>query len=72
MKRSIVKLSAHGHDDVAEWDTETVTPARLKEIEKEFKALMKQGYTPADVTDKIRLFICAAFRFKLSSSTTIF
>jgi len=49
--RTIRKLSGKGDEPVAEWETETVTPERLKEIETEFRALMDKGYFAADLTD---------------------
>lgn len=51
MKRVLRKLSGHGDDVVAEWDTETVSPERLKQIEQEFNTLLAQGYFAGDITD---------------------
>lgn len=50
--RKIRKMSQGGDDCVAEYDTETVTPERLAEIEKEFNEMMAKGYIAADITDK--------------------
>ena len=52
MKRSLRKLSSQGDTTIAEWDTDTVTPDRLQEIEQEFHNLTKQGWFAADVTDQ--------------------
>ena len=37
---------------LAEWDTETISPQRLTEIEKEFNEKMAQGWFAADISDK--------------------
>jgi hypothetical protein len=57
MKHAIRKLSPQGDETVAEWDTETVTPQRLKAIEKEFRALTAQGYFAADITDNRNVLV---------------
>ncbi len=51
MIRHLRKMSPRGDDAIAEWDTETVTPERLEEIEREFRSLTKQGYFAADITE---------------------
>ncbi len=52
MTRSIRKCSSGGDTLLAEYDTDTVTPERLQEIEKEFNELMSKGGMVAfDVTD---------------------
>jgi len=51
-KRSLRMLSLRGDDTLAEWDTTTVSPERIKEIEDEFNKKMKAGYFAADITDK--------------------
>lgn len=50
--KSMMKMSSAGHETVCEWDTETVTPDRLQEIEREFQQRLKEGWFAADVTDK--------------------
>jgi len=45
-------ICAGGDKTLAEWDTETVTPQRLNEIEKEFNEKMAQGWFAADISDK--------------------
>ena len=57
MKRSIVKMSGKGDEVVAEWETETATPERLAEIEKEFKEMVGRGYFAADITDQRNEFV---------------
>lgn len=52
MVRKMMKMSSAGHEDVCEWDTETVSPDRLKEIEIEFQQRLREGWWAADVTDK--------------------
>lgn len=44
-------ICAGGDRTLAEWDTETVSPQRLREIETEFEAKMRHGFFAADVTD---------------------
>lgn len=51
MERSLRKMSGNGDDVIAEWDTETVTPERLADIEGEFRRLQARGYFAADITD---------------------
>ena len=43
------RMSGHGDELLAEWEVETATPARLAEIEAEFKSLMARGYFAADL-----------------------
>ena len=52
MRRTMSITNNKGHEQIAEWDTETVSPQRLAEIEKEFKNRMARGYFAADITDK--------------------
>ena len=49
--RKMRMLCAGGDETVAEWDTDTVTPQRLREIEMEFDSKMQQGFFAADLTD---------------------
>jgi hypothetical protein len=42
---------------VAEWDTETVSPHRLADIEKEFNEKMTQGWFAADILEKRNVLI---------------
>ncbi len=57
MQRTMVKMSGKGDETVAKYDTETTSPERLDEIEKEFKAMIAQGYFAADITDKKNVLI---------------
>ena len=50
--RTLRKMSPAGDTIVADWNTETVSPERLKAIEKEYNKLIALGYTPVDITDK--------------------
>jgi hypothetical protein len=50
-------LSAAGDETLAEWDTETLRPDRLKEIEAEFEAKMRQGFFAVDITGGRNKFI---------------
>lgn len=43
------RMSGHGDELLAEWESSTVTPERLAEIEAEFKSLMARGYFAADL-----------------------
>jgi len=45
-------ICAGGDKTLAEWDTQTVTPERLAEIEKEFNEKTAQGWFAADISDK--------------------
>jgi hypothetical protein len=49
--RKMRMLCVGGDKTLAEWDTETISPEKLKELEAEFKIRMKQGFFAADVTD---------------------
>ena len=49
MTRKMVRMCAGGDVPVAEWDTETVTDERIREIEHEFKTRVAEGYFAADV-----------------------
>lgn len=51
MKRQLRRMGVHGDQVLAEWDTQTVDPKRLTEIETEFNDLTKKGYFAADITD---------------------
>jgi hypothetical protein len=44
-------LSAAGDETLAEWDTETVSPERLREIEAQFNSKIQQGFFAVDITD---------------------
>ena len=52
MNRRLRLMCAGGDKVLAEWNTETVTPDRLAEIEHEFNDKMAQGFFAADITDK--------------------
>ena len=45
------QMGMKGDEVLAEWDTDTATPARIKEIEEEFNRKMKEGYFAADITN---------------------
>lgn len=51
MTRKLRMMSPGGDTTLAEWETETLSPERLKEIEKEFNKRLKQGYFAADITE---------------------
>jgi len=51
-RRRLRMLCAGGDETLAEWDTETVTPERLAEIEREFHKKIDQGCLAADISDK--------------------
>ena len=48
--RKLRMLCAGGDKTLAEWNTETVSPERLREIEAEFTAKMKQGFFATDIS----------------------
>jgi hypothetical protein len=43
-------ICAGGDKTLTEWDTETVSPQRLSEIEKEFNEKILQGWFAADIS----------------------
>ena len=49
--RKLRMLSAAGDEALAEWDTETLSPQRLQEIESEFNEKMRQGFFAVDITE---------------------
>ena len=49
--RRLRMLSAAGDESLAEWDTETLSPQRLQEIESEFNEKMRQGFFAVDITE---------------------
>ena len=49
--RKLRMLSAAGDEILAEWDTETINPERLHEIETQFNSKMQQGFFAVDITD---------------------
>ncbi len=51
MLRRLRKMSMKGDEVLQEWDTETATPDKLKEIEKEFNEMTAKGYFAADITE---------------------
>ena len=55
--KSMRMICAGGDKTLAEWNTETVSPERLAEIEKEFNEKMAQGYFAADISDKKDILI---------------
>ena len=52
MIRTMRMLCNQGDKVVAEWDTETVSPQRLAEIDTEFKEKMDSGWFAVDINDK--------------------
>ena len=52
MTHRLRMICAGGDKILAEWDTETVSEARLTEIETEFKEKTVQGWFAADISDK--------------------
>lgn len=50
-------ICAGGDKTLAEWDTETTSPERLAEIEKEFDQMIAKGWFAADISDKDGEFI---------------
>ena len=50
-QRKIRMLCAGGDKTLMEWDTQTISPDHLEEIEAEFNHKVKQGFFAADVTD---------------------
>jgi hypothetical protein len=45
-------LCAAGDKVITEWDTDTISPDRLREIETEFKQRMAEGWFAVDIHDK--------------------
>ena len=52
MIRTMRMLSSAGDKVIAEWDTDTISPDRLTEIETEFKEKMAAGWFAVDIYDK--------------------
>ena len=50
--RKMKKLSPRGDDLIAEYETGVTSPARLAEIETEFKHMVSMNYFAVDITDK--------------------
>jgi len=59
--RKLRVMCAGGDETVAEWDTETVTPERLAEIEQEFNQRIAEGWFAADISTEEATLI-QAFR----------
>ena len=55
--RKLRMMGVCGDKTLAEWDTESVTPERLAEIEQEFREKVAQGWFAADITDKRNVLI---------------
>ena len=49
--RKIRMICALGDKTLMEWDTDTLSPERLAEIEAEFNSKVRQGFFAADITD---------------------
>ena len=52
MIRTMRMLCSAGDKVIAEWDTDTIDPDRLTEIETEFKEKMAAGWFAVDIHDK--------------------
>ena len=52
MTRTMRVLCSAGDKVLAEWDTETIGPDRLTEIETEFKQRMAEGFFAVDIHEK--------------------
>ena len=50
-------ICAGGDETLAAWDTETVSPDRLKEIETEFREWIAAGWFAADISEKRNVLI---------------
>ena len=50
-------ICSGGDKTLAEWDTETVSPQRLADIEKECNEKMAQGWFAADIMEKRNILI---------------
>lgn len=51
MTKRMRMICAGGDRTIAEWDTETVSPDRLAEIETEFNERVANGWLAADIFD---------------------
>ncbi len=51
MIHTLKRLSNNGDSSIAEWDTESLTPKRLHEIEQEFNLYREKGWFAADLTN---------------------
>jgi len=49
--RKLRMMCAGGDETLAEWETETISPERLSEIEAEFNSKMRRGFFAVDITD---------------------
>ena len=52
MIRTMRMLCAAGDKVIAEWDTDTINPDRLTEIETEFEKRMAAGFFAVDIHEK--------------------
>jgi len=55
--RKLRMMCAGGDETLAEWETETISPERLHEIETEFNAKMQRGFFAVDITNGRNTFI---------------
>jgi hypothetical protein len=55
--RTLRMLCTDGDKTVAEWDTDQLTPQRLREIEMEFNSRIQEGFFAADVTGNRNILI---------------
>src|SRR2546421_8338406 len=55
--RKLRMMCAAGDETLAEWETETISPQRLNEIEVEFQSKMRQGYFAVNITGGRNTFI---------------
>ena len=55
--RRLRMMCIGGDKTLAEWDTETIMPEQLADIEREFNEKMAQGWFAADISGKRNVLI---------------
>jgi hypothetical protein len=55
--RKIRMICALGDKTLGEWETDKLSPEKLRELEAEFNAKMQQGFFAADITDGRNVFV---------------
>jgi hypothetical protein len=55
--RNVRVIGPDGDKTLAEWDTDTVSPEQLDDIEAQFNQKMRQGFFAADITDGRNILI---------------
>ena len=55
--RKMRVMGTAGDKTLAEWDTETLSSQRAREIEIDFDAKLRQGFFAADITDGRNILI---------------